>query len=101
LDTFSDDPEGEFDWLFGIKVAAELAKAESNEELIIDLINNGGGSVHAYYVMNNYLYRCHPDVPSFMSYPCKWYMHICSLLPLFTSIKLLPNTKLIWLQLMI
>jgi hypothetical protein len=42
-----------FSWLAALKVAATLAKTETeNEELIIDQLNNGGGDILASNMMN-------------------------------------------------
>jgi hypothetical protein len=40
-------------WFAALKVAATLAKTETeNEELIIDQLNNGGGNIFASNMMN-------------------------------------------------
>jgi len=49
----------------GLKVAAEFANAYTNGELIIDFINNGGGSISEGYAFNYYLYGGNPNAPSF------------------------------------
>jgi hypothetical protein len=75
---FKMEPEFPVDnliWMHALKVAAELAKMETNEELIIDVIGNLGGSINAGYIMNDYLYRGNANAPSFARPvdACEWY----------------------------
>lgn len=63
--------------LFGLQVAAEIAKKEANEELMIDVVGNVGGSIALGFLFNDFLFRGNPRLPAFSSPidACEWYNH--------------------------